>query len=69
MRIATIKKTDISNGLGIRVSVFVSGCRHACKGCFNSEIWDFKKGESFTDNKMNEILEAIEKPYIKGLSF
>ena len=43
MRLSSIKKTDVANGPGIRVSIFVSGCRHLCKGCFNSDIWDFKK--------------------------
>ena len=48
MYYATIKKTDVANGPGIRVSLFVSGCTHACKGCFNSEAWDFCYGKEFT---------------------
>ena len=48
MHYADIKKADIANGLGVRVSVFVSGCTHHCKNCFNSELWDFNIGETFS---------------------
>jgi anaerobic ribonucleoside-triphosphate reductase activating protein len=48
MHYADIKKADIANGLGVRVSVFVSGCTHHCKNCFNSEAWDFNYGKEFT---------------------
>ena len=68
MNYATIKKYDIANGIGVRVSLFVSGCNHRCKGCFNSEAWDFNYGKKFDVNAENEILHALEKPYIKGLS-
>lgn len=68
MRYATIKKLDIANGPGIRVSLFVSGCTHHCKGCFNPEAWDFQYGEEFTDAVENEILEALKPDYIHGLS-
>ena len=68
MNYATIKKNDIANGPGIRVSLFVSGCRHRCKNCFNSEAWDFNYGHPFNDSIANEILEECEKEHIAGLS-
>ena len=48
MRYASIKKCDVANGTGIRVSLFVSGCHHHCKGCFNTDAWDFNYGNDFT---------------------
>lgn len=68
MKIALIKKIDISNGPGIRLSIFVSGCRHACPGCFNKDIWDFKKGNELDENVLDEIISYLEKPYISGVS-
>ncbi len=68
MNYAAIKKTDIANGPGVRVSLFVSGCRRHCKNCFNSETWDFNYGNLFGKSTMNEILEALDKEYIEGLS-
>ena len=68
MKYANIKKHDIANGPGIRVSLFVSGCNHHCKGCFNSEAWDFNYGNDFTDETLNEIITSIDKSYIQGLS-
>lgn len=68
MNYGAIKKTDIANGEGVRVSLFVSGCRHHCKGCFNQEAWDFSYGQAFTYDTINEILDAMDHPYIKGLS-
>ena len=68
MNYANIKKTDVANGPGIRVSLFVSGCTHRCKGCFNSEAWDFHYGREYTQETEEEILEALEPDYIKGLS-
>lgn len=68
MNYATIKKTDVANGVGVRVSLFVSGCTHHCKGCFNSETWDFAYGEPFTQEVAEEILEACRPDYISGLS-
>ncbi|MDO4748371.1 MAG: 4Fe-4S cluster-binding domain-containing protein, partial [Eubacteriales bacterium] len=50
MNYATIKKRDIANGIGVRVSLFVSGCTHHCKNCFNKETWDFSYGELFTED-------------------
>lgn len=68
MNYAAIKKFDIANGPGVRVSLFVSGCRHQCKNCFNSEAWDFLYGDEFTDDTLNELLDAISKDYIEGFS-
>lgn len=68
MNYATIKKTDVANGPGIRVSLFVSGCRHLCRGCFNSEAWDFKYGKPFDDDTLTEILDALKPEYIEGFS-
>lgn len=68
MNYATIKEIDIANGPGIRTSLFVSGCRHACKGCFNKEIWDFNTGKVFTEETIQEILMLLSKDFIKGLS-
>lgn len=65
---AVIKKFDIANGPGVRVSLFVSGCRHKCKNCFNSEAWDFNYGQPFTDETVDEIVEALDKDYIEGFS-
>jgi len=68
MNYATIKKYDIANGPGVRVSLFVSGCTHHCPGCFNPETWDFNYGNPFDSEVMNEILEAIEPSYIHGFT-
>ena len=68
MNYATIKKHDVANGTGIRVSLFVSGCTHRCKGCFNAEAWDFDYGNPYTPEVEEEILRALEPSYIKGLS-
>ena len=65
---AVIKKFDIANGPGVRVSLFVSGCRHKCKNCFNSEAWDFDYGKPFTKDTIAEIVEALDKDYIEGFS-
>ena len=68
MNYSKINKNDIANGIGIRVTIFVSGCTHHCKGCFNPDTWDFKFGEPFTKDTENEILEALEPSYINGLT-
>lgn len=68
MNYAEIKYNDIANGLGIRTSLFVSGCRHACKGCFNEVAWDFEYGKVFNDDVIEEILVSIEPYYISGLT-
>ncbi|MEE1239207.1 MAG: anaerobic ribonucleoside-triphosphate reductase activating protein [Acutalibacteraceae bacterium] len=68
MNYAALKKFDIANGPGVRVSLFVSGCRHHCKNCFNREAWDFGYGKPFTEETEEEILTELNKDYIKGLS-
>lgn len=68
MNYATIKKMDIANGPGLRVSVFVSGCTHHCKECFNKEAWEFNYGEPFTDLTISTILKYLSNEHIKGLS-
>ncbi len=68
MNYAAIKTHDIANGPGIRVSLFVSGCNHHCKGCFNETAWDFNYGRLFTDDTIEEILTALEPDHIRGLS-
>lgn len=68
MNYGEVKKYDIANGPGVRVSLFVSGCTHRCKGCFNADTWDFKYGKLFTDDTETEILEALKPDYITGLT-
>lgn len=68
MKYATIKKYDVANGPGVRVSIFVSGCNHHCKGCFNEEAWDFNYGTEFTDETISTIIDAMKPDYISGLS-
>ncbi|WP_394522349.1 anaerobic ribonucleoside-triphosphate reductase activating protein [Lacrimispora sp. JR3] len=68
MKYATIKPTDVANGPGVRVSLFVSGCTHFCEGCFNSEAWDFDYGQEFTEETMETILGYLDHNYIAGFS-
>ena len=68
MNYAEIKTTDIANGEGVRVSLFVSGCRRHCKNCFNKIAWDFNYGEPFTEEVEERILEALSPDYIAGLT-
>lgn len=68
MHYATIKPLDIANGPGIRVSLFVSGCRRACKGCFNKEAWDFEYGQKFSWETIHEIESLLKNPNVTGLS-
>ncbi|MBE5943378.1 MAG: anaerobic ribonucleoside-triphosphate reductase activating protein [Lachnospiraceae bacterium] len=68
MNYADIKMIDVANGPGIRVSLFVSGCTHHCKNCFNPETWDFNFGEPFTEKQIDDILEYLSPSHIKGLS-
>ncbi|WP_408069759.1 anaerobic ribonucleoside-triphosphate reductase activating protein [Butyrivibrio sp. JL13D10] len=68
MNYAEIKKTDIANGTGVRTSLFVSGCTHHCKGCFNEETWDFDFGKPFTREVEDEIIESLRPAYVTGLT-
>ena len=68
MNYASIKPVDVANGTGVRVSLFVSGCTHRCKGCFNSEAWDFDYGDLYTEETQKYILSCLDKTYIRGLS-
>lgn len=68
MNYATIKWTDIANGEGVRISLFVSGCTHHCKNCFNEVAWDFSYGEPFTEEVEEKILQELGSDYIAGLS-
>lgn len=68
MNYATIKDCDIANGPGVRVSLFVSGCTHHCKGCFNEVAWDFDYGEPFTQETIEYILKLMKPPHIEGLT-
>lgn len=68
MNFATIKFNDIANGTGVRTSLFVSGCTHKCKGCFNSEAWDFNYGEPFTKEIEDKIIKSLDSDFIDGLS-
>ena len=68
MNYATIKNCDIANGPGVRVSLFVSGCTHHCKGCFNEVAWDFDYGQPFTNETIQTILDMMKPSYIKGLT-
>ena len=68
MNYCGIKKTDIANGPGVRVSLFVSGCRNHCPGCFQPETWDFAYGEPFTKKTEKELIRALRPSWIQGLS-
>ena len=65
---ATIKNCDIANGPGVRISLFVSGCTHKCKGCFNEVAWDFEYGQPFTQETVEYILSLLAPVYVKGLT-
>lgn len=68
MNYAAIKSYDVANGPGVRVSLFVSGCTHRCKGCFNAEAWDFNYGEPFTPQVEEQIIAYLKPWYIRGFS-
>ena len=68
MNFATFRTHDVANGPGVRVSLFVSGCTHRCKGCFNAEAWDFDYGERYTPELEDKIIAALAPSYIKGFS-
>ncbi len=63
-----IKNCDIANGVGVRVTLFVSGCRNRCEGCFQPQTWDFCYGQPFTRETEDKILEMMKPSYIKGLT-
>ncbi|MCI5868112.1 MAG: anaerobic ribonucleoside-triphosphate reductase activating protein [Dorea sp.] len=68
MNYGNIKECDVADGPGVRVSVFVSGCRHHCKGCFNSETWDFNYGQLYTSETENQIIQLLAPEFIQGLT-
>ena len=68
MNYSAIKPVDIANGIGVRVSLFVSGCPHHCKGCFNAETWNYDHGDPFTEETVNQVIELLKPSWIGGLS-
>lgn len=68
MHYCKIKTDDIANGPGVRVSLYVSGCPHRCKGCFNPETWDYNAGKPFTEKEIQKIIDSLKPEYISGLS-
>ena len=68
MHYGKINKCDVANGEGIRVSLFVSGCRNRCKGCFQPETWDFNYGNEFTEATAEEIFSAMSNPSVRGIT-
>ena len=68
MYYSVIKNCDIANGPGVRVVLFVSGCRHHCPGCFQPQTWDFSYGQPFTQDKVDELLRLLQPDYIAGLT-
>ncbi len=68
MRYNLIREMDISNGPGVRVSIFMQGCSFHCKNCFNQETWSFEGGKEFNDDTINKVLDLCSKKHIKGLS-
>ncbi len=68
MNYGTIKKYDIANGLGVRTTLFVSGCTNHCPGCFQKETWDFDYGKPYTEKTEQDILDSLDHEYIDGLT-
>lgn len=68
MNYAEIKQFDVANGAGVRTTLFVSGCRHACPECFNDVAWDFAAGKPFTAEVEDKIIASLQVPYVDGLS-
>ena len=68
MNYAEIKTCDIANGTGVRTALFVSGCRHACPGCFNAIAWDFNMGEPWTSEVEDRVVDSIRPSYIEGIT-
>lgn len=65
---ANIKYCDVANGTGVRTSVFISGCTHRCKNCFNSEAWDFNYGQELTSSVITKIINSADPEYISGIT-
>ena len=63
-----LKKCDIANGTGVRVTLFVSGCTNRCPGCFQPQTWDFTYGQPYTTDTQREIIDELQKPYVRGLT-
>ena len=68
MYYADIKQYDVANGPGVRVSLFVSGCTHHCKNCFNQVTWDFHYGSEFTQKEIDRIISWLAPDYVKGIT-
>ena len=68
MNYGAIKKCDIANGVGVRTVLFVSGCSHHCKGCFQPETWNFDYGERYTKETEDEIIESLRPDYVDGIT-
>ena len=68
MHYGEIKKLDVANGIGIRTTLFVSGCTNHCENCFQPQTWDFDYGREFTAETMTELLDALRPPYVRGLT-
>ena len=68
MNYSVIKPVDIADGVGVRVSLFVSGCTHHCKGCFQPQTWDFHYGQPFTEETVETLLSLLKPDYIRGLT-
>lgn len=68
MYYADIKKYDVANGPGVRISLFVSGCTHHCVGCFNESAWDFKYGSEFTSKQEDEIIDFLKNDFVSGIT-
>jgi len=68
MNYSNLKAYDVANGVGVRVSLFVSGCEHACPGCFNPEAWQFSFGEAYNAEVERQVLKALRPEYIRGLT-
>jgi len=68
MYYSNFKPHDVANGAGVRVSLFVSGCEHACPGCFNPEAWQFDFGQPFTSEAEQQVIDALRPEYIRGLT-
>jgi len=69
MYYGSLKLNDVANGPGVRVNLFVSGCTHGCKNCFNEDTWNFMYGEPFTDKQFDEIINAMAPSYVAGITF